>query len=364
MLLVYRTLMLQAAMALQHFHEHGALHLGVQPDNLMVRPCTDMRQPLWKRMHVVLSDFGLSSRDIMAGWYGEDERGGTPGYWAPEQVPVDHAAADDRWGDSPPQLRFAVEFYIETLYIIDGERKLIQGMETKESKEVALPLADYPRLPQTSWEWVKLASRKARDAAGKEDSQDPGPGTSLQEVSEDLQRVVDGCREEEGALRRDLWRDAVQQSREQSRASLTELADSFSLGMTMLHLIGLAIRDRVKCAESKANRQQVAAGAASGTGGCRSIAMGSPGAFRGVSLCIYDQIAHEWQCIVNDESFAVVLGACIRLKPADRMRAPKIVWQLQVYVICIYVCMYLSIYLYFHICLYIYYICIYVYIHI
>ena len=335
MLLVYRTMMMQTAMALEHFHDHGALHLGVQPDNLFVRPCTDMRQPLWKRMHIVLSDFGLSSRDNMAGWHAEEERGGTPGFWPPEQVPLDHAAADDRWGDSPPQLRLAFEMFIEGLYIEQGRQKVQgkegkedkEGKENKENKEVAIELPDFPRLPLTSWDWFKQANLNVD--ASKEVAQEASPRTSLQEVSDELEKVVEGCLAQDDAVRGSLWRDAVQKS----GAVLTEHADSFSLGMTMIYLIGHAIRDRVKSAESKANRQQAAGGASSGTGssnGNNPGAMGSPGSFRGVSLSIYDQTANEWQRVVTDE-LASVLGSCIRLKSTDRILAAKIVWQLQAY---------------------------------
>jgi serine/threonine protein kinase len=354
MLLVYRTMMLQTAMALEHFHANGALHLGVQPDNLLVRPCTDMRQPLWKRMHVVLADFGLSSRDNMAGWHAAEERGGTPGYWPPEQVPLDHVAADDRWGDSPLQLRLAFEMFIEGVHIERGRHlKEVKeakekfamacakeglaaaknGKEYKDFKEAkASPsfafLAlepEFPRLPSSSWAWFKQANLKS-DVVSKQDAQAASPRTSLQEVEEELLQVV---AEEEDSVRRALWRDAVQKSGD----ALNEHADSFSLGMTMIYLIGHAIRDRVKSAEAKANRQQAAGGAGTGTSssnGSSLGAMGSPGSFRGVPLSIHDQTANEWQRVVNDD-LAAVLGSCIRLKARERMLAAKIVWELQAY---------------------------------
>lgn len=97
MTLVYRAILLQTARALEHCHDHGVIHSGVVPSNLLVRGGQDMRQPLWKRMHVVLADYGLTCRLAMAGPRACD-RGGSPGFWAPEQVPKDRAGViDDRW---------------------------------------------------------------------------------------------------------------------------------------------------------------------------------------------------------------------------------------------------------------------------
>ena len=46
-------------------------------------------------MHVVLSDYSLSSKDYMAGaCKGTRCGGGVPGYWAPEQVPHKSLRAD------------------------------------------------------------------------------------------------------------------------------------------------------------------------------------------------------------------------------------------------------------------------------
>ena len=42
MTLVYRAILLQTARALEHCHDHGVIHSGVVPSNLLVRGGQDM----------------------------------------------------------------------------------------------------------------------------------------------------------------------------------------------------------------------------------------------------------------------------------------------------------------------------------
>ena len=130
-----------------------------------------------------------------------------------------------------------------------------------------------------------------------------------------------------------LWHQAVKASVQDEGSGLSEHTDSFTLGMTMLFLIGQTIRSRVYSAEAKTNRERAAAGgdgggSENGGGNQSQGVMGSPGTFRGVSLNIYDQTANEWQRVVTDD-LALLLSSCLRLKARNRMLATKIVWTLR-----------------------------------
>ena len=55
-------------------------------DMILVRLRGDNRTPLFKRLHCLVCDFGLAAVNIEGSATG---RGGTPGYWAPELIPID-----------------------------------------------------------------------------------------------------------------------------------------------------------------------------------------------------------------------------------------------------------------------------------
>ena len=317
LMLVFRTLMLHTAMALQHFHDHGALHLEVTPDNLMVRPCGDMRKPLWMRMHVLLADYGLSSRDYMAG-SATRSAGGASGYWPPEQVPVDtnrplprdDPRADvDRWGDSDKELQFAFEMFVETVYV-ERERQL----HAHKNTELVLP--DFPRLRPKAWEWF----RQLRNAEAHKRCDQHRPMRAVAEdIEEELQQVLSA---EDLASRRLIWREAVRQSL-RDEVVLSERADSFSLAMTMLHLISICIRSRVNSPVSYVSRELECALSAGDAG-----AHGKEEGGNAILLGEYvDQLGGEWHHLVNDE-LACVIAACLRLRANERMLASKVAWHL------------------------------------
>lgn len=76
----------QVAWAQEHMHKVGTLHLDMKPNNILVRLKGDPRWSLWRRVHCLVCDFGLAAVNIEGSATG---RGGTPGYWAPELVPID-----------------------------------------------------------------------------------------------------------------------------------------------------------------------------------------------------------------------------------------------------------------------------------
>ena len=313
LLLVFRTVMLQAALALQHFHDHGALHLEVTPQNLLVRPCSDMRKPLWMRMHVLLADFGLSSTDCMAGGVSRST-GGVAGYWPPEQVPLDssreilfesNCAANDRWGDCDRELQFAFEMFVETVYV---ER----ARQLDAHKNTALVVPDFPQLPPKSWAWFK--QMRGTEAYSKCSTKRPGRPVA-EDIEEELRQVLTG---EDLADRRTLWRKAVYQSHTDG-VTLSEHADSFSLAMTMLHLVGICIRSRVNSPVSYAHRDYGAGDVSANPDDRDSAPI--------AEISYFDIFGYEWDYFVNDE-LGCIVASCLRLKASERMLSSKVAWYL------------------------------------
>jgi len=104
--LVEQTIGVQVSWALQHMHKVGTLHLDMKPNNILIR-VRDSRQPLHTRVHCMVCDFGLAAVNIEGSATG---RGGTPGYWAPELMPIDGAGVpvaywSDACSDPPPACR-------------------------------------------------------------------------------------------------------------------------------------------------------------------------------------------------------------------------------------------------------------------
>lgn len=105
--LVHQMIGLQVAWALEHMHKVGTLHLDMKPNNILVRLRGDNRTPLFKRLHCLVCDFGLAAVNIEGSATG---RGGTPGYWAPELIPIDGAGITvsywtEACSDPPPTCR-------------------------------------------------------------------------------------------------------------------------------------------------------------------------------------------------------------------------------------------------------------------
>ena len=136
--LVEQTIGLQVSWALQHMHKVGTLHLDMKPNNILIRVKDSPRQvmheaalcpnplahgpsvrarrakrrtpaqaPLHLRLHCMVCDFGLAAVNIEGSATG---RGGTPGYWAPELIPIDGAGQpvaywSDACSDPPPPYR-------------------------------------------------------------------------------------------------------------------------------------------------------------------------------------------------------------------------------------------------------------------
>ena len=92
------SILLQVADAVQHIHSEGAMHLDLKPDNVLVAVCdsidgtnhtidmyaADGTAALETRVLCQLCDWELSS--MFEGVPGARSGGGTPGFWAPEQV--------------------------------------------------------------------------------------------------------------------------------------------------------------------------------------------------------------------------------------------------------------------------------------
>jgi hypothetical protein len=53
---------------------------------MLAPPLLACAGPMWRRMHCLVCDFGLAAVNIEGSATG---RGGTPGFWAPELVPLD-----------------------------------------------------------------------------------------------------------------------------------------------------------------------------------------------------------------------------------------------------------------------------------
>ena len=127
------SILLQVANAVQHIHSEGAMHLDLKPDNVLVAVCdsidgtnhsidmyaADGTAALETRVLGQLCDWELSS--MFEGVPGARSGGGTPGFWAPEQVTplpvlkattplstqaVEHSAMSSYWRqvclDPPP----------------------------------------------------------------------------------------------------------------------------------------------------------------------------------------------------------------------------------------------------------------------
>jgi len=107
---VHQMIGLQVAWALEHMHKVGTLHLDMKPNNILVRLRGDGRSPLFKRLHCLVCDFGLAAVNIEGSATG---RGGTPGYWAPELIPIDGAGMTVAYwtepcSDPPPTCRASI----------------------------------------------------------------------------------------------------------------------------------------------------------------------------------------------------------------------------------------------------------------
>ena len=79
----YFTIMLHVALALEHLHRQGHVHLNVCPSNVMVRSTGGPGGDQSGKIRCELCDWGLSS--TTAARHVQIRRG-TPGYWSPEQV--------------------------------------------------------------------------------------------------------------------------------------------------------------------------------------------------------------------------------------------------------------------------------------
>jgi WD40 repeat protein/serine/threonine protein kinase len=79
-------LVLDAADALHHAHEHGIVHRDVKPSNLMVR----------RDGRALVLDFGLAQVGTEHGLTATGDFVGTPSYVAPEQIAHSHAGIDRR----------------------------------------------------------------------------------------------------------------------------------------------------------------------------------------------------------------------------------------------------------------------------
>ena len=243
-----------------------------------------------------------------------------------------------RRGDSPPQLQLGFEVFIEGVYM-ERARQLKEPKSASGERVLADP--DFPRLPHAAWAWTKESANGVQ-GDGSADEHEPKFGVNgtpyptgvLQEVTEELGKVVRGAAEQMEAARSALWRDTIASMHNPVPAAVTEAADSFGLGMTCLFLIGQAIRARVHSQEASANRARAVACSGSSKDKDREAsnkgAVGSSGVAKGAALGVFEQMANEWHHVISGD-LGEVLNGCIRMRPRDRMSAPKIVSELTPY---------------------------------
>ena len=248
-------------------------------------------------------------------------------------MPLDDLVANERWGDSPQQVRLAFEMFIEGVYIERGKQlKQTPDAATSDVVTVMLQEPDFPRLPSSSWAWFKQANLQ------RNGSDTRGPRTTLEEVADELRQVT---AEEDEASRRGLWKSAVNMPRS-NNAGLTEEADSFALAMTVVYLIGHTIRARVQSAEAKANRVRAAAAASAGAGYSSAGCMGPAGSFRGVSLFLPFSFP-QFLSLVLSRSLCSFLAVYLSLSLS---RLPSLVFSFSfVRAVCLCVCVSMSFFL-------------------
>uniref|UniRef100_A0A6U5Y6N5 MYND-type domain-containing protein n=1 Tax=Guillardia theta TaxID=55529 RepID=A0A6U5Y6N5_GUITH len=103
----------QIGLALAHVHDYGVVHRGVIPENIQIRACANMKLSLCERVHVLLADFGLTSQDLIS--TSDLPRGGTPGFWAPEEVPLDFLGKGSWCHDCVPGVKWSLLTFLNTL---------------------------------------------------------------------------------------------------------------------------------------------------------------------------------------------------------------------------------------------------------